>query len=275
MLSRDRSGTGVAFLLALYERRRALERLPAATKTDINGRDLVSEIRELLALSDDERAADALLAELDLKKPRQAFEACVRTKSPAFVYETFHPIFTSDGYKRQARDELAHHMLYGYHHGAWGYHRWTLERDRIAERTWDPRWIDAAIARNYRPLAFALLRPGHTPGIQFAEDIAKDWDDGDGFDALRALARTDYDGWMALLTHRLASYKGAGRRRWMSPFEHQFLGAFPFDRLTDEQLRAAEELPFGGDEDETDALRARLSEERFRRLQGSREPESR
>ena len=80
---------------------------------------------------------------------------------------------------------------------------------------------------------------------------------------------------MALLTHRLASYKGAGRRRWMSPFEHQFLGAFPFDRLTDEQLRAAEELPFGGDEDETDALRARLSEERFRRLQGSREPESR
>ncbi|MEM9865106.1 MAG: hypothetical protein AAF938_26115 [Myxococcota bacterium] len=251
-LAGDTTGPGIELLLRVAAQRAALSKLPAAVKADIDGRHFVERLDELLATCGDERATEMLLERLDLKAPRHAFEASVRTRSPAFVYDTFHAVMAR---KRRDRELLSDQIVCGYDEG-------LPPRGDVA---WDPRWLDLALARNDRLLAFMLLTASHGPAIQYAEDIASDPKDHESGDALRALRDAGYARWSSLLDRRIAAQR-TGRHSTKTYWSDQrFLESFPFEALSDQELADAEAHAAKMKGSAEAQYTTRMAEERFRR----------
>lgn len=280
VLASDSSGVGAGYLVRTYARQKKISAIKASTSLGCSGKDIIVRLRRALAESGDERAADALLKELNLKDPMDCLEACVRAKSPELVYDTFSPILTSDKYPKSLKEALAEHLIewrgFGWRHYYRDYYGDSGEMDEDQEDVfmtrWDGRWLDLAMRTGRNRLVCALLKPENAAAMSHVENLARTSTAVEEIDpALRALARAGFTEWMDLLQQRLrdtrVSAKGAAYTR---DALEVFLFVFPYRKLSDAELVRIDTQEQTIPERYQSLLRERISDEKHRRATATR-----
>lgn len=249
-LSADRSDTTFAFMSRLHGDREALAGVAVKATAGVGPRDIADLVRVYLATCG-ERGADALLAHLDAKVPLECFEACIRTKSPAFVYERFHPLFAKA--TKTIRAKMVDCMACDYLSLAWSQ---VLPMPGLLlpphKPEWDARWVDWAETHGDQELACTLIDASHRdrllPLVVAAAETGKHRT------AVAALRRIGYTGWKDLIL----AWSKSGRR-------YGLIHDVPLEQLSEQNLDELEAL---GDRLHL-GVGVLLAEERVRRAESA------
>ncbi|HEX9046173.1 MAG TPA: hypothetical protein VF988_04040, partial [Verrucomicrobiae bacterium] len=119
------------------------------------------------------KAAEALLAKRDSLPAvlfPQVLRSAVRLWPADKVYSEFSPLLEA----RKGAGKEKREMLERFIHGAYARidifsaSPEDLDGERVPDKlTWDPRWLDAAIKADSRPIVCWLARPDHKPSLDY------------------------------------------------------------------------------------------------------------
>ncbi|MCC6510815.1 MAG: HEAT repeat domain-containing protein, partial [Pirellulaceae bacterium] len=173
-----RDKAALAQLAAIHERRVELRKLKA---TPSSGADVVEQLCEIMLISGDKKLLELLVADREqMQDERFACSAAagLLTLSPKQFFDDYSKYYSAKPAKssksRYARDESTRSSIVSLMpngEGHWYGRRWsffcrlcvTPEKldQELKQKTWDPRWLDAAIAADDVDAAISLGQPKH------------------------------------------------------------------------------------------------------------------
>ncbi len=136
-----------------------------------SGRDIVIRIAELLLQTGTPDALEALIKDhetSDAELLQYSFMAALRSKDPAYIYDTFSPYLTQKS-RRQVRTKakMLISLIDNFLKFQEPYRNYSNRYHNAESIVWDSRWLDAAVRAKARLLVCRLVRHGDQTAIDY------------------------------------------------------------------------------------------------------------
>jgi len=274
-------GPVIQLFMRMHRESKEITKLKSGSSVGRNGFDIAHNVEDALSTSRDPKATELLLEDADPKNPGPALAACIRTHSPAFVYERFSAALTGNAKSNRSRVDFISYFLRELGFDSYdsvmylrGSTRYMMEVDpdaadepKVGKIPWDSRWADDARRLGLHRLALLLLDPAKPATRAYALEEARESNDVSVMAAaMRSLSLGGYDKWEELLTGRLHAGEKRGEVAGHSrSATRDFIVVFRYPKLTDAELTKLEATSFALSKPLLEELHAQIEYERQRR----------
>lgn len=194
-LGSRREGEVEAFLLDCFAKSDALAKVKAAKNTTVAGADLLYRLALWLYGIRSPRALEAILDKRALL-PNEVFHYVLRSAlyiwPPDRIFTEFSPLLEQKkgvGAERRRQLENLIHAIHSGQADDWETPNGALPLPSI---TWDPRWLNAAIEADSRPIVCWLAQPNHKASLDYLLKLGEAKQPFDAGLTVQALARCQY-----------------------------------------------------------------------------------
>ena len=228
-LSSKREAEVERFLLDVFAKSGALLKVKPGPNSPGGGAGLMALLAQFLYAHSSRAALDAILEKRELL-PASFFSyvlrSALRTWPADKVFSEFSPLLEDEtrGAEKEKRNHLERFIHGTYMRLEMGSEKEFDDRQLMPDRlTWDPRWLDAAIKGDARPMVCWLAPPDHKPSLDYLLKLGKPKEVYHPSLTVRALARCQYPKVTDFFLEHVARItKGA---QYMNPELHTLLEA--------------------------------------------------